>query len=325
MDPALKQRMLGAFVLIALAIIFVPLLLNRQDKSTAENIDLSIPKPPERDFDTQVVPLVLPDNSATETNTSPETDPNRIATVDTQATQKIDALSGESNSADPLPEQPPINQTTDAHINPLTTATSTQNASDNKTSAPSADMSSIPNTNKPSATAVGRYVLNLGSYSKRENADALVAQLKKKGVLVYSEKINLNGESAIRLRAGPFADRTEAEKARLISKQTRPDITSSIVEITEQTTQDVTERDVGSRAIAWAVQIGAFALQTDAQTQRERLIKNGWPAYIESIRTEQGILYRVRVGPETRRERAEKIRTEVKTRLGLNGQIVPHP
>ena len=48
MDTALKQRLLGAAVLIALAVIFVPMFLSnspQQKENTTANLD--IPPPPE--------------------------------------------------------------------------------------------------------------------------------------------------------------------------------------------------------------------------------------------------------------------------------------
>ena len=58
MEPALKQRLLGAVVLIALAIIFVPMLFSgsgpKQDSST---VNLELPPPPSREFETRVLPV----------------------------------------------------------------------------------------------------------------------------------------------------------------------------------------------------------------------------------------------------------------------------
>ena len=55
MDSALKQRLLGAAVLIALAIIFVPMFFSgtppKTDGTTTQS--LNIPPAPERNFETR--------------------------------------------------------------------------------------------------------------------------------------------------------------------------------------------------------------------------------------------------------------------------------
>ena len=57
MDPTLQKRLIGASVLIVLAIIFVPMLLDGAEQPGSETLPLVIPEPPERDFETRVVPL----------------------------------------------------------------------------------------------------------------------------------------------------------------------------------------------------------------------------------------------------------------------------
>src|SRR5690348_4382933 len=61
MEPALKQRLVGAGVLVALAVIFLPMLVQGPaPDSGASSIPLSVPDAPKGDFDTQELPLVEP-------------------------------------------------------------------------------------------------------------------------------------------------------------------------------------------------------------------------------------------------------------------------
>ena len=61
MEPALKQRVIGAVVLIALAVIFLPMLIKGPaPESGASNVPLELPKAPEGDFETRELPLVSP-------------------------------------------------------------------------------------------------------------------------------------------------------------------------------------------------------------------------------------------------------------------------
>ena len=82
MDSALKQRLLGAAVLIALAIIFVPMFLsNSPPKQDRPTVSQEIPVAPERKFEVRTLPVDAP---AAPVPNKPDaaSDPNRIVTVE---------------------------------------------------------------------------------------------------------------------------------------------------------------------------------------------------------------------------------------------------
>ena len=75
MDLSLKQRLLGAIVLIALAVIFVPMFLSGPGPQPAsETVNLAIPPAPDREFQNRVLPVEAakdaPASTAPETVTS---------------------------------------------------------------------------------------------------------------------------------------------------------------------------------------------------------------------------------------------------------------
>src|SRR5690349_3137346 len=85
MDLSLKQRLLGAIVLIALAIIFVPMFLSGPaPQQTSETVNLAIPPAPDREFQNRVLPVdATPDASKNpQTATQPVTN-TPLATVET--------------------------------------------------------------------------------------------------------------------------------------------------------------------------------------------------------------------------------------------------
>ena len=84
MDFALKQRLLGAAVLIALAIIFVPMFLGNSPPKEASAIqNLDIPPIPERKFETRTLPVdaAAPQKPAAQTAAPPN--PDKVVTVAT--------------------------------------------------------------------------------------------------------------------------------------------------------------------------------------------------------------------------------------------------
>ncbi len=331
MDPALKQRLIGASVLVVLAVIFVPMLIDSTPRSDSEAIDLSMPAAPNQNFETQVVPLGAPQPNAA----LPIANPDQVVTVDTDAPVRVDALSGsEPQVAVPAPaSQPPApapaptaTATASTEIAPSTAAAVAAPAPAAQPTAAAPQVAATPAAPRlPQAAAGGRHLVQFGSYARAENAQALVAELGRAGIRAEAERVEVDGKPALRVRAGPYADRTSAERVRLAARQARPDVPSSVTEIDVAPRAEVAAADAAGRVTGWAVQVGALADAADANALRDRLRGGGFTAYVETLRTERGTLYRVRVGPEIQRANAERLRDTLKTRFALDGQVVTHP
>lgn len=78
-------------------------------------------------------------------------------------------------------------------------------------------------------------------------------------------------------------------------------------------------------AVGWAVQLGAFSNADEAAALRDRLRSSGFSAFVEQVPTERGSLTRVRVGPVGSREAAEQLRAQVAARQGVSGMVIRHP
>jgi DedD protein len=97
--------------------------------------------------------------------------------------------------------------------------------------------------------------------------------------------------------------------------------------IMKDDTRDTTVSEVGD-APAWVIQLGSFASKTNAQNLVEQVKKEEYPAYLEEMRGNNGtVYYRVRVGPELQRSRAEAILKDLTAKIKLQekGIIRPHP
>jgi len=74
----------------------------------------------------------------------------------------------------------------------------------------------------------------------------------------------------------------------------------------------------------WAVQLGSFGNQENAERLAADLRKQGYAAFLSELTTKSGQLHRVRIGPQKDRESAEAMAAKLK-KAGLDGQVVPHP
>ncbi len=75
----------------------------------------------------------------------------------------------------------------------------------------------------------------------------------------------------------------------------------------------------------FAVQVGAFADAAAATSLRDKLRAAGFNAFTDSVQTESGKRTRVRVGPAMNRAEADALKAQVKAKAGIDGIVRPHP
>ncbi|TDJ35799.1 MAG: hypothetical protein E2O53_05320 [Gammaproteobacteria bacterium] len=74
----------------------------------------------------------------------------------------------------------------------------------------------------------------------------------------------------------------------------------------------------------WAVQLGSFSNQKNAERLAADLRKQGYAAFLSQLQTGSVALHRVRIGPQEDRDSAESVAARL-ARSGHVGQVVPHP
>lgn len=349
MEPALKQRLMGAAVLVALAIIFLPMVFDgpAPPPPPAAALPLGVPASPDRPLQTREIPLALPTQTPP---TSPpiapasSADPNRLPTVDVATTPRPDLM----NAPAPVAAAPAVATSTTAPtvtptgtltpapaapVTPAATSAATTPAPTtpaSPTAAPTAaaPVAATPTTPAPApsiaaAPAGGRYVVNLGSYGNSANAQALLGKLKAGGVLAYAESIQLDGKPATRLRAGPYASRASAETASASARRVQADLTTAVIGL--ETADIAPARVAPSVAGGFVVQVGAFKSEAEANVLRDRIRNGGYATFVEKVARDDGSLWRVRVGPELQRGKAEEARIALQQRFQVVGQVLTYP
>ena len=167
------------------------------------------------------------------------------------------------------------------------------------------------------------------------------------------------------MRVGPFSTRAEAEDARLSALQVSDKVNASVVVLDAiasevspaqaapapppavkpvvESAKPVAEQPAKPAAkappaapvkaepkpaapdVGFAVQLGAFADPAAATALRDRARAAGLSAFIETVRTDEGMRTRVRIGPVADRAAAEKLREQAQAKLGIGGIVRPHP
>lgn len=99
----------------------------------------------------------------------------------------------------------------------------------------------------------------------------------------------------------------------------------SIVDTLKEAALPEKAEDSAEKETVWAVQVGSFSKRTNALALKDKLQKKKIHAFVERIMNNNNAVYRVRVGPETSREKAEEVNAMLTKDLKLSGIVVKHP
>lgn len=348
MDSALKQRLIGAAVLVALAMIFLPMLLKGPDTAEpdAARVPLEMPSAPDQAFETRELPLVAPSPVTAEGGVlgmeprpAASDDPNAVATVD--QTGQPAARTEFDPAAEPAPAPdtgtvPAVDAATGLAPTPAPAAAPVAAAAAPVTPPAAAapaptPPAATPPAPLPASAAAGRYAVNVGSFSNLDNARGLADRLRAAGLPLTSESVDVAGKPAMRLRVGPYGDRTAAEAARLrVESVAGGPATVVALDGSARAAAPAAAvpapRAATASRVGFAVQLGALSSEADANALRDRARAAGFVAFHQRVDTDRGAVWRVRVGPEADRASAERLRESVAAKLGFKDAIVvPHP
>jgi cell division septation protein DedD len=337
MEPALKQRLVGAAVLIALAVIFLPMLIQGPaPESGVADVPLDAPRAPQGEFETRDLPLVAPEGAPADGALGMDAAP---APANPDAADLASAASASPPPAATVATAPLASAPISSAPLKDTAATTTQ-ALPAESTAP-AEMF-------PAPTAGGNYAVNFGSFSTTAAADKLIASLRNSQLPGYRETATVDGKTVQRVRIGPYATRAQAESARLKAVHVRDDVAAKVVALDAEpmppAVKPATKAATATAAVTppakpapatpatpaaagtgFAVQLAAFSKAADATALRDRLRAAGFSAFTEAVNTDKGTLTRVRVGPVLNRAEADQLKAQVKSKIGLDGVVRPHP
>ena len=205
LDKAYKQRMVGALVLVALAVIFLPMLFSRQDEQRQVTVDApTAPQAPSVP-PVQVEPVVVPEPQALpqepvpsdeELAEQPAVPSTPIAPA--PATPAPAAPSKPTVAPVPVPATPAIKP---APSQPITAAPTKPDTTQSRVDANGLSVS---------------WSVQLASLTSRESAENLQKTLRSQGYNAYIR----SADGKNRVFVGPLIERAEADRLRdLLSRQ----------------------------------------------------------------------------------------------------------
>jgi len=183
MEQALKQRLIGAIVLVSLAVIFIPIILEGPDDEWTPRSH-SIPEQPQMDYRADME-LELP----------PET-----PVVD--ETVAMEAISQEQAESEPQPAVEVVKTDAVPVKAPEPVKAAPQPASPVKQAVPPV----------PKAEPLKGWFVQVGSFGQEMNAKGLQDRLAAAGFHVQLQDVKLGNKHTYRVLVGPSPTRTAAEK-----------------------------------------------------------------------------------------------------------------
>ena len=204
MDRALKERIIGAIVLVVFAVLVVPVFLDgpsRQDGQVAESITL----PGQNGTATRTQRIVLNrDRSEPE---PASTAPPREESPPPQQQQAETAAATAATATEILPRVTPEVEAANGEAAGSVEVSPQTQAAPVREEARASAIAAVPDT----ASATGMWAVQLGSFGNKQNADRLAANLRKSGYAAFLSKLDSAGKPLHRVRVGPQKSRADAE------------------------------------------------------------------------------------------------------------------
>jgi DedD protein len=204
-----RQRLIGASVLVLAGVIGFPLLFDTQPRPVAVDIPIEIP-------DRQKAPpLAVP---APASSAAPAPAPTPAAS----AAPKAEAPVAPVTAAAPAPPAAAGDASRARPATSVEAKADTRAASAAARAAAPVAPAAVPDEGararalldgQPPAAVDGRFVVQVGAYSDAGKAREVRQKLERAGVKTYVHVAETKEGSRIRVRAGPFASRSEADKA----------------------------------------------------------------------------------------------------------------
>lgn len=72
----------------------------------------------------------------------------------------------------------------------------------------------------------------------------------------------------------------------------------------------------------WFIQVGNFGQEENAVLLQNKIKQQGFPVTISKISGDAGLVYKVRIGPELDRERAEKMKEQIYKKNNIKGMVI---
>ncbi len=322
-DTALKQRLIGAIVLVALAVIFLPMLVKgpAPDSGVAD-VPITAPEAPaDGQLETRELPLVAPGDAPAggavgmnATAPAPVQDNPDAADLATPQDQALPPSTAAGNYA--------VNFGAYA------------SQSDADAVIARLKQSQLPGfSEQTQINGQPAWRVRIGPYASEAQAESVRLQAVKVRSDVNAQVVTLDAKpDAVSAPPAPTPApppapapaKPEVAQAKPAAAP-KPEPPKPAPAPASKPVVPSAPAVPAASSVGFAVQLGAFGRVEDANALRDRVRAAGFSAFVEQVRTDKGTLSRVRVGPVANRAEAEQLKAQVAAKVGIAGMVRPHP
>lgn len=207
MDETLKRRLIGAAVVVSLAVIFVPMLVEETPPPDSRIEGSNVPPREDLTFKSSLLKdEVVPSDAVPPNGEAQEAAPP-VAVAPAPDVKPAIATAPDGSASEASSEAMPPREAARA-TEPPAPAAKPPVAQTPAAAAVAKATPGAPSRPVPKLTA---WVIQVGNYSTEEKASAVVQALQAKGLEGFPERIDEGGKTTYRVSVGPEADRKRAE------------------------------------------------------------------------------------------------------------------
>jgi DedD protein len=331
MDKVLKQRLIGASILIALAVIFLPMLFDApDDERQSREMAIELPQPAGERAPVRRMPLDpeqarrVPAESVARPTGDPAQDDEPLGWDDESATPDEPVRSTESIMAEieaqveprtrPDAEVPDDSQPDAEPADPIEEDIRVLAEPEPEPEAYVEDRA-VPEV----ADLEEGWLVQVATFSAEASAERMVERLTSLGHVAGIDPFVRGDTRLHRVRVGPYASREDADRSRNQIARTVAGVDPIVQSGPAPTSTTQSARE------AYVVQVGSFASRNNAERLLGQLEADRFEAFIHEDQAGSRTIWRVRVGPAGSRQGAEQIMAELAERSRLEGMVVSHP
>lgn len=328
MDKVLKQRLVGASILIALAVIFLPMLFDGDEDDAVERRELSLDAPERESGERRVRRLALDPDQARQPPGESRAEPLDDSASDSERPRADARTRPEPQQErerevapvepEPVPEIAPETEPEpegEGETGESTTLDEADSGDDGADSSSTEAPESTPEA--PEASTDGRWMVQVAVFGNRETADSIRQRLDDLGHRARMDVLVRDQTELYRLRTGPYDDEAVAEQARGQIVATVAGVEPVVRERSDESGSDDRE--------GLSVQVGSFASRNNAERLVGQLTGAGYDAFMHAEESGGRTIWRVRVGSFNERADAERLLETLSEEQGLKGIVVSHP
>ncbi|MBL8484569.1 MAG: SPOR domain-containing protein [Rhodocyclaceae bacterium] len=229
-----RRRLVGAVALALLAAVVLPMVMDHEPRQSSQDIQIRIPgqdqgaiahgTPAPQEPDKPGAGAAAEGSAAPRAEAEPDTRPaaatatapvakppaaapaeTRPAPAPAASSERADAAAKAPVAPPPKPDAAPAKPAADASKAAADAAQAQREAERVRAALEGRD--------------AGQYYLQIGVFADAANARNILAKSQAQGVAAKGDTVDVKGQKSTRVRAGPFASRDEAERARAKLKQ----------------------------------------------------------------------------------------------------------